>query len=133
MRDVILFQSNCIFDVLEEMLRGIPSNELNTGDRPREVLGRQALHILSVFDRYSTKGHNASKRLGDTYGRFGRRHDAEDMPTKREILSYLRTVKTQFAEYIGTLSDEFLSRKVNTKRGRFSTKLGKYIYPAFPR
>ena len=127
MRDAILFQSNCIFDVLEEMLRRIPSRELNTGDRPREVLGRQALHILSVFDRYSTKGRNSSKRLGDTHGTFSRRHDAEDMPTKKEILSYLRTIKAQFAEYISTLSDDFLSRKVNTKRGRFSTKLGKYV------
>ena len=128
MRNAILFQSNCIFDVLEDMIRGIPSNVLNAGDKPREVLGRQALHILGVFDRYSTKGHSSSKPLGETHGTFSRRRDAEDLPTRRDILSYLRSVKAQFAEYISNLSDEFFNRKVNTKRGRFSTKLGKYIY-----
>ncbi len=128
MRDVICHQSNCLFDVLKEMIGHIPGEELNIGNRPREVLGRQALHILGVFDRYSTKGLNGSKRFGETYGAFGKHFDAEDIPDKPEILTYLERVRAQFEGYINHLSDEFLQKKVQNKRGRFGTNLGKYIY-----
>jgi hypothetical protein len=128
MRDVIVHQANCVFDVLEQMLRSIPSGEMNVGDKPREVLGRQALHILGAFDRYGRKGHNWSKPFGATYGTFGRRYDADELPSRRKILSYLKTVKEQFAAFIGNLPDGYLSKPAANKRGRYAARLGKYIY-----
>ena len=128
MRDVIINQANCVFDVLEGMIRNIPAEAINTGDRPTDVLGRQALHILGAFDRYSSKGFRWYKRYGKSYGLFGVKCDPNEIPGKKEIARYLKAVRRQFEKHVSGLSTEHLSKEVSTRRGRFKTNMGRYIY-----
>ena len=128
MQDVIVNQSNCVFDVLEDMIRNIPPKEINAGDSPTEVLGRQALHILGAFDRYSSKQFRWYKRYGKSYGLFGVKCDPSELPDKKEISKYLTAVRRQFEKHVRALSTEYLSKEVSSRSGRFKTNMGRYIY-----
>ncbi len=86
----IVFQANCLFDLLEEMLRSIPPKKLYCGQRPKDVLARQALHILEVFEKYAQRGGKPNLWFGVSYGRFGKRFEPEDFPSKAAILAHLK-------------------------------------------
>ncbi len=128
MHSEIVFQANCLFDLLEEMLRSIPPKKLCCGQRPKDVLARHALHILEVFEGYGRRGGKPNRCFGVSFGRFGKRFEPEDFPSKAAILSYLKRVKKQFSTYIESLPDDFFGKPKKVKNGRYQTNLGKYIY-----
>jgi len=128
MRDILLYQANCTFDVLKDILENIPERKMNVGDEPREVLGRQALHILTVFDRYSEEDVSWSGRFGKSFGLFEVECDASEIPSRDTILEYLSSVRKQFGAHVCQLSDEHLSKEISNRHGRFRTKMGQYLY-----
>ena len=108
MQNMIVHQALCVLDVLEEMLTTIDEDDVNTGDKPRDVLGRQALHILGAFDAYSSTSFRWSARYGKSIGLFGKKCDPHEMPSKAELLKYLDEMKTQFSGHVTGLSAEHL-------------------------
>jgi hypothetical protein len=128
MRDVLMDQSLCVFDVLEETIRIIRSSDFKSGERPREVPARQALHIIGTFDRYSSKNYRWSARYGKSIGLFGKKCTKDEIPSKAEVLRYLAQVRRQYVAYVRALPDSYLEKEVKSKPGRFKSNMGRYIY-----
>ncbi|MFC1600954.1 DinB family protein [Candidatus Sumerlaeota bacterium] len=128
MQDVLTDQSLCVFDVLEETIKLIKPSDLKSGTRPRDVPARQALHIIGVFDRYSSRNYKWSARYGKSIGLFGKKCSEDEIPSKTEVLEYLSKVKNQYVKYVSSLPAGYLEKEVVVKSGRFKSNMGRYIY-----
>jgi len=128
MRDVLIHQSLCVFDVLDETIKVIGPSDFRSGSRARGVPARQALHIIRVFDRYSSKNCRWYARYGKSIGLFGTKCTKDEIPSKAEVLRYLAQVRRQYVAYVRSLPDTYLEKEVKSKPGRFKSNMGRYIY-----
>jgi hypothetical protein len=115
------------WDMYEDLIKNIPNEHWQTGDIEYLIPARLVYHVLETARYYSNptpKGFVWGKYIGVRWKEAA----PEQLPTKDQIITYLKEIKDKLTRWLCEMSDsDFLSeQKEFLWTGK--TKLGRVIY-----